>query len=194
MKKNFTLLCVLNIALLLVAGCSSSNSAFLNQKIRFQKHESTVSKTENPIKNPSLTYEPKSTFAQNSVSSNQGFVPKKVLNTIQREESTTLPQKGTIHPNKTEVSTSLVNSTSKTRDIQPQLKQKNSKVSSVKNNKSKDDTDLILMIVLCFFIPPLAVFLKEGQQWTERCTLNLILTFLCGIPGVIHALIVVTGK
>jgi uncharacterized membrane protein YqaE (UPF0057 family) len=54
----------------------------------------------------------------------------------------------------------------------------------------KDDVDKVLIIVLCFLIPPLAVYLFEGS-WTDRCTINLILTLLCGLPGVIHALLVV---
>ena len=57
-----------------------------------------------------------------------------------------------------------------------------------------DDDDLVLCIVLAFFIPPLAVYLFEGS-WTNRCTVNLILTLLCGLPGVIHALVVIlSGK
>ncbi len=50
-----------------------------------------------------------------------------------------------------------------------------------------------LLILLAIFIPPLAVYLYEGN-WTSRCTVNLILTLLCGIPGVIHALVVVLGN
>jgi len=50
--------------------------------------------------------------------------------------------------------------------------------------------EMAVLILLAIFIPPLAVYMYEGS-WTERCTLNLILTILCGIPGIIHALIVV---
>ena len=49
--------------------------------------------------------------------------------------------------------------------------------------------EMAVLILLAIFIPPLAVYMYEGS-WTERCTLNLILTILCGIPGIIHALIV----
>lgn len=48
----------------------------------------------------------------------------------------------------------------------------------------------ILLVILAILLPPLAVYLYEGS-WTKRCTINLILTLLCGLPGVIHALIVV---
>ena len=52
------------------------------------------------------------------------------------------------------------------------------------------DTDVVLLVILCFLLPPLAVYLYEGE-WNSRCWLNLVLTLLCGLPGVIHALIVV---
>ena len=55
-------------------------------------------------------------------------------------------------------------------------------------NSSRPDT--AVLVLLAIFIPPLAVYLYEGS-WTERCTINLILTILCGIPGMIHALLVV---
>ncbi|ORX76632.1 UPF0057-domain-containing protein [Anaeromyces robustus] len=47
----------------------------------------------------------------------------------------------------------------------------------------------ILKIILCFILPPLAVFLDRGCDCTFF--LNVILTILCIIPGVIHALIVI---
>lgn len=56
-----------------------------------------------------------------------------------------------------------------------------------------DDEDTLVLVLLCLFVPPLAVFLYEGSTWTNRCTVNLILTLLCGIPGVIHAFIVCFG-
>lgn len=50
--------------------------------------------------------------------------------------------------------------------------------------------DTILLVVLAILIPPLAVYLSEGSI-TGTFWLNLVLTLLCGLPGVIHALIVV---
>ncbi len=52
------------------------------------------------------------------------------------------------------------------------------------------DVDPVVLIILAIFLPPLAVYLYEGS-WTKRCTVNVILTLLCGLPGMIHALIVV---
>jgi uncharacterized membrane protein YqaE (UPF0057 family) len=47
-----------------------------------------------------------------------------------------------------------------------------------------------VLILLCILIPPVAVYLYEGS-WTSRCTINLILSLLCWLPGIIHALVVV---
>jgi uncharacterized membrane protein YqaE (UPF0057 family) len=48
----------------------------------------------------------------------------------------------------------------------------------------------VLQVILCFFIPPLAVYLKkgtiDGDFW-----INLVLTFLGGIPGLLHGLYIV---
>lgn len=51
-----------------------------------------------------------------------------------------------------------------------------------------DSNDKVLVYILCWFLPPLAVALCYdigGKFW-----LNVILTLLCGIPGIIHAFIV----
>lgn len=62
----------------------------------------------------------------------------------------------------------------------------------VRQKSSSSDENTVLCVVLAFFIPPLAVYLYEGS-WTKRCTINLVLTLLCGLPGLIHALIVILG-
>ena len=59
--------------------------------------------------------------------------------------------------------------------------------------KQNSNTDTVLLVILALFIPPLSVYLYEGY-WTERCTINLILSLLCGFPGVIHALVVILGN
>lgn len=58
---------------------------------------------------------------------------------------------------------------------------------------STSDDDLILLVVLCFLLPPLAVYLKYHDTGTPF-VVNIILTLLCGLPGVIHALIHVLRK
>ncbi len=55
--------------------------------------------------------------------------------------------------------------------------------------KSADDVPDIVIILLCIFLSPLAVYLIKGDI-DKDFWVNLILWFLCGIPGIIHAFIV----
>jgi len=48
----------------------------------------------------------------------------------------------------------------------------------------------ILLIILSLFLPPVAVFLVSGLNKT--LLINIVLCFIFFIPGVIHALYVVT--
>mgnify|MGYP001586958573 CR=1 FL=1 len=50
----------------------------------------------------------------------------------------------------------------------------------------------ILLIVLCFFLSPLAVYLKTKD--TKTTLINLVLWFCFWIPGFIHGLWVVLTK
>lgn len=55
------------------------------------------------------------------------------------------------------------------------------------------DESTLLLVILALLLSPVAVYLYEGS-WTNRVTLNLILYLLCGLPGVIHALVVILGN
>lgn len=50
----------------------------------------------------------------------------------------------------------------------------------------------LVLIILAIFLPPLAVFLKKGIMPTFW--LNLLLTLIFFIPGMVHALWVVTKE
>jgi uncharacterized membrane protein YqaE (UPF0057 family) len=50
----------------------------------------------------------------------------------------------------------------------------------------------VLLVILAILLPPLAVYLHEGEINT-RFWISLVLTLLFWIPGVIYALIVVLG-
>ena len=62
-------------------------------------------------------------------------------------------------------------------------------VKKFKQNHSAFSLFDLLILILCFVIPFLAVFLSEGT-WNTRCWINLILCLLFVLPGIIHALIV----
>jgi uncharacterized membrane protein YqaE (UPF0057 family) len=49
---------------------------------------------------------------------------------------------------------------------------------------------MLLIYLLCFFLPPVAVGLVTDWD-TEIVIYNLLWTILCGFPGIIHALIIV---
>lgn len=64
----------------------------------------------------------------------------------------------------------------------------------IKAKKAIEDDEL-LMVLLAFVLSPVAVYLYEGQEWTNRCTINLILyIFTFGLGGLIHALYLILGK
>ncbi|MEM8757787.1 MAG: YqaE/Pmp3 family membrane protein [Planctomycetota bacterium] len=52
-----------------------------------------------------------------------------------------------------------------------------------------DDTNKLLLIIIAILIPPLAVGLKAGIGFS--LLLNIILTLLFYIPGLLHALWVI---
>lgn len=54
------------------------------------------------------------------------------------------------------------------------------------------ETSTVLLVILAILLPPLAVYLHEGEI-NNRFWLSLLLTLLFWIPGVIYALIVVLG-
>lgn len=75
---------------------------------------------------------------------------------------------------------------------------KHSKTHSIGAEKSShDETTIVLYVLLSLLVPfgcVLAMYLYEGSVWTERVTVNLILSFLCLIPGIIHALVIFVGR
>lgn len=52
------------------------------------------------------------------------------------------------------------------------------------------DTNKLLLIIIAIFLPPVAVFLKSGVG--KDLIINIILCLCFYIPGILHALWVVT--
>ena len=48
----------------------------------------------------------------------------------------------------------------------------------------------VLQVIAALFIPPLAVYMKNGKI-DNAFWINIVLCFLGGLPGVLHALYVV---
>lgn len=55
--------------------------------------------------------------------------------------------------------------------------------------RADGDVDQVLLIILCFLLPPVAVGLATDWD-ANTVVLNIVLTLLCFIPGIIHALII----
>ncbi len=54
------------------------------------------------------------------------------------------------------------------------------------------DTDTLLLVILAILLPPLAVYLYEGEI-NNRFWISLILTLLGWLPGIIYALVLILG-
>lgn len=55
------------------------------------------------------------------------------------------------------------------------------------------DAELTLLVILAVLLPPLAVYLKEGEI-NSRFWISLLLTILFWLPGMIYSLLVVLNK
>ena len=62
-----------------------------------------------------------------------------------------------------------------------------------KKTGSEPSTNTLLLVILCILLPPLAVYLHEGVI-NNKFWIDLLLTLLFWLPGLIYALIVVLGK
>ena len=75
------------------------------------------------------------------------------------------------------------------KEVKAQLKEYKSK----KQSAAKTNTNQVLLVILAILLPPLAVYLHEGVI-NNKFWIDLILTLLFFLPGVIYALVVVLGK
>lgn len=47
----------------------------------------------------------------------------------------------------------------------------------------------VVLVLLAIFLPPLSAYLKTKD--TQTTIINVVLTLLCGLPGIVHALYLV---
>ncbi|HUQ96732.1 MAG TPA: YqaE/Pmp3 family membrane protein [Chitinophagaceae bacterium] len=66
-------------------------------------------------------------------------------------------------------------------------------VKAAKRAGQEPSDNTILLVILALLLPPLAVYLHEGEI-NSKFWIDLVLTLLFFVPGVIYALIVVLGK
>jgi uncharacterized membrane protein YqaE (UPF0057 family) len=77
------------------------------------------------------------------------------------------------------------------KEKKERFKQIKKTVKDYKANKSAEpSTNTLLLVILAILLPPLAVYLHEGEI-NNKFWIDLILTLLLWLPGVIYALIVI---
>jgi uncharacterized membrane protein YqaE (UPF0057 family) len=64
---------------------------------------------------------------------------------------------------------------------------------SAKKTGKEPSTNTLLLVILAILLPPLAVYLHQGEI-NSKFWISLLLTLIFWIPGVIYALIVILGN
>jgi len=62
-----------------------------------------------------------------------------------------------------------------------------------RSGKAEGNTNTVLLCILAILLPPLAVYLYEGEV-NNRFWISIILTLLFWIPGIIYALVLILSK
>ena len=73
-----------------------------------------------------------------------------------------------------------------------ELKQAIKEYKQAKKNGADSDTNTILLVILAVLLPPLAVFVHQGEI-NNKFWIALLLTLLFYLPGLIYALLVIFG-
>lgn len=63
---------------------------------------------------------------------------------------------------------------------------------AAKAAKAEPSTNTLLLVLIAILLPPLAVYLHEGEI-NNKFWIDLILTLLFYVPGLVYALIVILG-
>lgn len=83
-----------------------------------------------------------------------------------------------------------ISANQKNNEVQISKEEMKSLRKAVKSSKKSDDVPVGLLYVLCFFFPFVAVGIVTDWD-IPTVLINLLWTLLCGIPGIIHAIIIV---
>jgi uncharacterized membrane protein YqaE (UPF0057 family) len=199
----------------LVSSCSTSNDVASNRGIQKRKYNKGffVSKSAKKIDKKNQTENTKQVVVKEEMAEIINIQPNiskevKTTETISLETNNNIAvENNSISPNNTQsnykekksnnnnnVSEVIENNTDENKTItkkglKKQLKQNKKKSVGL----SSSDVDLIILILLAFLLPPLAVYLYEGV--TTRFWISLILTllFLTWFFATVFALLIVTG-
>ena len=183
------------LSFLILTSCSVSDAVVSNKRIQKRKYNKGFHFSKKSLKKAQKfevveqnLAESKSTIQSNEYSKNTLVV------------ESTIPKK-----------TTAVNSLAKSyndKDVkrtkptlmyklaEKSIKSKIKKAIKKDNSSQKSATDTIIYLLLILLVPfgsTISMYMYEGD-WTKRVTVNLLLTFLCGLPGVIHSLVVILGN
>jgi uncharacterized membrane protein YqaE (UPF0057 family) len=75
------------------------------------------------------------------------------------------------------------------REVKKELKE----YKKLKKSGAEPSTNEVLLVILAILLPPLAVYLHQGEI-NSKFWISLLLTLLFWIPGVIYALLVIFGE
>ncbi len=73
-----------------------------------------------------------------------------------------------------------------------ELKRELKKIKGERKAGHKAKTDTVLLCILAIILPPLAVYLHEGDT-NKRFWISVLLTLLFWVPGIIYALVLILG-
>ena len=212
MKNTFSISASLLMLIFIAASCASTNDVASNKLIQKRKHLKGyhISSKQSKFNKSKLKQESEEFLVMEN--SNQG--PSIALANELRHDSykvivddsrsNDLEQDNSSIVGKTKNENTSDSETAKNEVTELAIDQNNANTSSKKqklkllknklkspekSDNSADDT-LILLVILCFLLPPIAVGLKAGWDST-KFIISIILTLLFWVPGVIYGLLVV---
>jgi len=201
MKKTINSLSVLIIGLILFS-CSTSNDVAGNFGIQKRKYTKGFSISKKKQFNTGTSKFETEAIAinhtENSKKENINAIESKIfvknnieINTIKLSENlNTKTQTVSATQKYKQINLTTLKDVSSLNETFKPSKIIKSKIKKVFKKQSPASDDIIIYYLLAFFIPFLAVGLVTDWD-VSQVVLNLLLTILCVIPGIIHAFIVV---
>ena len=120
-----------------------------------------------------------------------------LIATIPLQSSALIVLPGSSEPNPATIKAALAefNHLSK-KEKKTRIKEVKKQIKVFKKEKKENKSakvEMWVLILLSILLPPLAVYLHQGEI-NKKFWLSIILTILFWIPGVIYAILVVTGS
>jgi uncharacterized membrane protein YqaE (UPF0057 family) len=197
MKNTFKLIAIAVFSALFMTSCAESMSIhkkryskgyFVASSKKIKSAETIVNAENTSVEKTQTTI--KATHSEVIISSNETVAAPILNETFVADNSTNI----TITPSKTK---STFNVTEKPVAIESTNVSNTSNISTLnkknlrkelRKNKLSGDEKMVLYVLLSIFIPPLAVYLQRDLG--KDFWINLILTLLFWVPGIIHALLI----